>query len=259
MQISSNAAEAINFIPILSSTVKAAGLSTQLTCCDAVGWGTTATYVPNLVSSGATSYLGVITSHSYSADATTALTATSLPKWNTEGGPSSAFTTTWYSSGADNEGFTWANKLAVAMVNAKLSAYLFWAGFENTEPQAGSHRVDPLDGTNATPSGIFWAFAMWSRYIRPGAYSLGTSGTISNVLTFAAKNTDGSVVLVFTNSGSSAQSTKVSFTGFAAGAASAWVTAQGSTFASTTAALSGGAVTVSIPAKGVVTVKLTAT
>ena len=258
MQISSNAVEASNFIPILSSTVKAAGLSTQLTCCDAVGWGTTATYVTNLVAAGSTSYLSVITSHSYSADATTALTATTLPKWNTEGGPSSAFTTTWYSSGADNEGFTWANKLAVAMVNAKLSAYLFWEGFEDGQTQSGSHLVDTLDGTNATPSGIFWAFAMWSRYIRPGAYSLGVSGTISNVLTFAAKNTDGSVVLVFTNIGTAAQSAKVAFTGFTAGTASAWVTAQGSTFAATTAALSDGAVTVSIPTKAVVTVKLAA-
>ncbi|KAI9664521.1 MAG: hypothetical protein M1821_005967 [Bathelium mastoideum] len=258
MQISSNAIEAINFIPILSSTVKAAGLSTEITCCDAVGWGTTATYITNLVAAGSTSYLSVITSHSYSADATTDLTATSLPKWNTEGGPSSAFTTTWYSSGADNEGFTWANKLAVAMVNAKLSAYLFWEGFEDGETQSGSHLVDSLDGTNATPSGIFWAFAMWSRYIRPGAYSLGISGTISNVLTFAAKNTDGSVVLVLTNSGTSAQSAKVSFTGFTAGVASAWITSQGSNFVSTMATLANGAVAVAIPAKAVVTVKLTA-
>ena len=132
MQISSNAQEAISFIPTLSNTVKAAGFTNvSLACCDAVGWGTTATYVPNLVNAGSTSYLGVITSHSYSADATTNLAQTSLPKWNTEGGPSSAFTTTWYASGAANEGFTWANKLAVAMVQAQLSAYLFWEGFEN--------------------------------------------------------------------------------------------------------------------------------
>ncbi|KAH8890567.1 glycoside hydrolase family 5 protein [Thozetella sp. PMI_491] len=258
MQISTNAQEAISFIPTLYNTVQSAGLSTKLTCCDAVGWGTTTqSYVPALVNGGSTKYLSVITSHSYSQDATTPVTGTSLPKWNTEGGPSTAFTTTWYSSGATNEGFTWANKLATAMVNAELSAYLFWEGFEIQQSQSGSHLVDALDGTNPTPSGIFWAFAMWSRYIRPGAYRVATSGSITSVIIGAFQNTDGSIVVVFTNSGTSAQSAKVSFSDFIPSSASAWVTSSSATFSATTATLSGGAVTVSIPAKGVVTVKLT--
>jgi len=257
MQISSNAQEAISFIPILSKTVKAAGLNTALTCCDAVGWNMQSTYTTALVKAGSTGYLNVITSHSYSSDATSPLSQTSLPKWNTEGGPSTAFTTTWYSNGGTNEGFTWANKLAVGMVNAQLSAYLFWEGFEIKQTQSASHLVDATDGTNPVPSGIFWAFAMWSRHIRPGAHRVATSGSISNTIIGAFQNTDGSVIVVFTNSGTVAQSARVSFTGFTPGSASAWVTNQGSTFASTTASLSGGAVTVSVPAKGVVTVKLT--
>ncbi|KAI8631692.1 carbohydrate-binding module family 1 protein [Xylariaceae sp. FL1651] len=257
MQISSNAQEAISFIPILSSTVKAAGLTTALTCCDAVGWAMQSTYTTALVNAGSTKYLNVITSHSYSADATSTLSQTSLPKWNTEGGPSTAFTTTWYSNGGASEGFTWASKLATAMVNAQLSAYLFWEGFEIKQTQSGSHLVDATDGTNPTPSGIFWAFAMWSRYIRPGAYRVATSGSIGSTIIGAFQNTDGSVVVVFTNSGTSSQSAKVSFSGFTPSSASAWVTNQGSTFATTSASLSGGAVTVSVPARGVVTVKLT--
>ncbi|KAI1810737.1 glycoside hydrolase family 5 protein [Poronia punctata] len=257
MQISSNAQEAISFIPILESTVKAAGLSTQLTCCDAVGWKMQSTYTTALKNAGSTGHLNIITSHSYSADATSPLSQTTLPKWNTEGGPSSAFTQTWYSNGADNEGFTWANKLAVAMVNAELSAYLFWEGFEIKQTQSASHLVDATDGTNPVPSGIFWAFAMWSRHIRPGAYRLATSGSVSSTIIGAFQNTDGSVVVVFTNSGSSSQSAKVSFGGFSPESASAWVTNQGNNFATTSANLSGGAVTVSVPAKGVVTVKLT--
>ncbi|KAL7793763.1 glycoside hydrolase superfamily [Trichoderma ceciliae] len=257
MQISSNAQEAISFIPILYNTVKAAGLNTKITCCDAVGWTTQSTYTTNLVNAGSTQYLGVITSHSYSVDATSTLSQTSLPKWNTEGGPSSAFVTTWYGSGASNEGFTWANKLAVAMVNAQLSAYLFWEGFEIQQSQSGSHLVDALDRKTATPSGIFWAFAMWSRYIRPGAYRVATSGSISNVIVGAFQNTDRSVVVVFTNSGSSTQSAKVSFTGFSPTSAAAYVTDNSHTFSSTSSTLSGSVVTVSIPSKGVVTIKLT--
>ena len=97
---------------------------------------------------------------------------------------------------------------------------------------------------------------MWSRYIRPGAYRVATSGSISGVITGAFRNTDGSTVVVFTNSGTAAQSARVSFNGVTPSTASAWVTAQGSTFKSTSAALSGGAVTVSIPSRGVVTVRL---
>lgn len=256
MQISSNAQEAISFIPILYNTVKAAGLSTKITCCDAVGWTDQSTYTTNLVNAGSTQYLGVITSHSYSADATSPLSQTTLPKWNTEGGPSTAFVTTWYSSGGTNEGFTWASKIAVAMINAQLSAYLFWEGFEIQQSQSGSHLIDALDGKTATPSGIFWAFAMWSRYIRPGAYRVATAGSISNVIIGAFQNTDSSVVLVFTNSGSSAQSTKVSFTGFSPISAAAYVTDNTHTFAPTSSTLSGGAITISVPSRGVVTVKL---
>lgn len=106
-------------------------------------------------------------------------------------------------------------------------------------------------------SGIFWAFAMWSRYIRPGAVALGVGGSPAGVVTRAYKNSDGSVVVVYTNSGSSAQSVNTPFAGFAPKAASAWVTAAWKTFAVTSAALSGITATVSVPANVVVTMKLT--
>jgi O-glycosyl hydrolase len=256
MQISSNAAEAVNFIPILYNTVKSAGLSTHIVCCDAVGWGTTANYVPNLVNGGSTQYLSVITSHSYSQQPTTALTQTTLPKWNTEAGPGGAFVTTWYSNGAEIEGLTWANHIAVAIINAQLSAYLFWEGFEIQQSQSGSHLLDALDGSTVTPSGIFWAFAMWSRHIRPGAKRVATSGTMSNVLWGAFQNTDGTVVIVFTNTGSSDQSSRVSFSGFTPSSASAWITNNSNKFASTSSTLSSGALSVSVPNRSVVTVKL---
>jgi O-glycosyl hydrolase len=79
----------------------------------------------------------------------------------------------------------------------------------------------------------------------------------SKVITGAFVNTDGSVVVVFTNSGTSAQSAQLAFSDYTPTAASAWVTSNSATFASTSASLSGGKVTVSIPARGVVTVKLT--
>lgn len=260
MQISTNAQEAISFIPTLYNTVKAAGLSTKLTCCDAIGWSSQATYTTALVNGGSTKYLSTITSHAYTSEPGSPLSQTTLPKWNTEAGPlSDAFVTTWYSSGKANEGMTWAQKLASAMVNSQLSAYLFWEGYEQNQKQSAAHLVDSdSSGNNPTANSILWAFAMWSRHIRPGAYRVATMGSISSVITGAFQNTDGSVVVVFTNNGGSAQSAKTSFSGFNPSAASAWLTNQGNTFATTSSSLSGGAVTVSIPARSVVTVKLTA-
>ncbi|KAK7981559.1 cellulosome enzyme [Apiospora saccharicola] len=261
MQISTNAQEAISFIPILHETAAAAGVNVSLTCCDAMGWQMQSTYTTALVNAGSTQYLGVITSHSYTSDAKTPLSQTGLTKWNTEAGPGSGngntFVTTWYSRGANEEGFTWAQKIATAMVNAQLSAYLFWEGFEIKQTQSGSHLVDATDGTNATPSGIFWAFAMWSRHIRPGALRVAASGAPNGFITGAFQNVDGSVVVVFTNTGSGAQSVKTSFTGVSSNTApQAWLTNQDNKFASTEAKADGGAFTVSIPGRSVVTLKM---
>ncbi|KAF5521948.1 hypothetical protein CGCA056_v007617 [Colletotrichum aenigma] len=153
---------------------------------------------------------------------------------------------------------TWANKIAVGIINAKLSAYLYWEGFELKQLQSDSHLVDTQDGKTAMPSASFWAFAMWSRHIRPGAQRLATSGVVaSDVLTAAVQNTDGSVVVVFTNNGSAAKAASVSLKGFTPKAASAWVTDNDHKFDTTQATVSGSGVSVSVPSKGVVTVKLT--
>ncbi|KAF4812091.1 putative glucosylceramidase 1 [Colletotrichum siamense] len=257
MQISFNAQEAISFIPTLSKAVQAAGLNTKVTCCDAVGWGSTVKYTNALVAGGMESYLGLITSHTYSGDANTALD-TKLASWVTESGITNPFDLTWYKNGGATEGMTWANKIAVGIINAKLSAYLYWEGFELKQLQSDSHLVDTQDGKTATPSANFWAFAMWSRHIRPGAQRLATSGMVaSDVLTAAVQNSDGSVVVVFTNNGSAAKTASVSFKGFTPKAASAWVTDNSHKFDATQATVSGSGVSVSVPSKGVVTVKLT--
>ncbi|KAK1984458.1 cellulosome enzyme [Colletotrichum cereale] len=256
MQINFNAQEAISFIPTLYKTLQSAGLATKIACCDAVGWGSTVKYTNAMVPAGMEKYLGLISSHTYSADANVPLN-TSLTTWVTESGITKPFDTTWYKNGGPTEGMTWANKIAVGIVNARLSAYLYWEGFELNQLQSDSHLVDTVNGT-VTPSSNFWAFAMWSRHIRPGARRLATSGTVSGVLTAAVRNTDGSVVLVLTNNGPAVQSATVSFNeGFAPTSANAWVTDNTRRFAATGAALSGSAVSVSVPAKGVVTVKLT--
>lgn len=252
----SDGAQAASFIPTLSNTLKTAGLTNvSLACCDATGYPNQRTITNALVSAGMEQYLKVITTHAYSGDPNSPL-STSLKVWQTEACDlDSAWCTTWYSNGGLCEGLTWANKIHTAIVSAGLSAYLYWEGVEVNQFQAASYLV-ASDGSNVTPSGRLWAFAQWSRFIRPGARRLSTSGTISSVGWGAFKNTDGTVVAVFTNTGGSAQSVKIGFSGFTAAAAQAWLTDNSHSVASTGATVSGGAVTVAIPAHAVVTVKM---
>ncbi|KAF4456450.1 cellulosome enzyme [Fusarium albosuccineum] len=257
MQISDNAQEAISMMPIISKAIQDADLNNlHLVCCDATGWGSQYNYTNALVTAGSTRYLGAITAHTYRGDPDKPLDQTSLVKWNTEAGPSGKFVATWHSSGAENEGFVWALKIARALTHSQLSAFMFWQGFQSGNTASAMHLLDTLDGETVTPSGIYWAFAMYSRYVRPGARRVATSATVGNVITAAFRNSDASVIVVFTNEADTSQAIKAFFEGFAPASASAWVTDNTHLFDATTVNLSGESITVSLPAKSVVTIKL---
>ena len=251
----SDGTQAASFIPILYDTIKAAGLDVGVACCDAEGWESQKNMTSQLVAAGMEEYLSIITSHSYTSDPNSAM-GTSLKIWQTEAADlNSAWTATWYSNGGPAEGLTWAQKIYTGIVDASLSAYLYWEGVEVNEFQAASYLVGS-DGTTVTPSGRLWAFAMYSRFVRPGAYRVATTGTVSGVGLAAFQNTDESVVVVFTNTGASAESVKVSVPGLTATTATAYLTDNTHSVEETASTLSAGALTVSVPAYSVVTVVL---
>jgi len=248
--------QAASFIPTLYNTFQSAGITNvSLTCCDSIGWPGQRTMTSQLISAGVEKYLGVITSHAYQGDPNSPIN-TKLKTWQTEACDlNSRWCTTWYSNGGACEGLTWANKIHTGIVNANLSAYIYWQGFERNQFQASSYLV-ASDGKTVTPSGRLWAFAMWSRFVRPGARRVSSSGSINGVGYGAFKNLDDSVALVFTNTGSGAPSVKIAFSNYTPTSALAFVMDNSRTVASITATLSGGAVTVAIPARAVVTVQL---
>jgi O-glycosyl hydrolase len=254
MQISPNASEAISFIPILRQTIDHEKVDISITCCDATGWETQSGYTDALMAADMQKDLGVITSHMYSGDATYPLN-TSLHVWLSEAGvetTSGGFVQTWYSTGALNEGLAWASKIATGMIDAGLNAYLFWEGFEIDQQQSASHLIDAV-GDEPLPSGIFYAFSMWSRFIRPGAYRVAMTGSVPNVLTAAFENTDRSVVVVFTNNGTSSESVDLLVPGRTR--ARAWLTDNTHHVASVSVRGSGSSIKVTIPDHSVVTVK----
>ncbi|KKO99734.1 cellulosome enzyme [Trichoderma harzianum] len=258
MQISPNAQEAISFIPTLYETVKRAHLDLSLTCCDAVGWNSQANYTNHLMATGMQRYLDIISSHMYSDDATFPL-KTNLPTWLTEAGVETStapFTTTWYDNGALNEGMTWASKLAAGFVDAGLSAYLFWEGFEIGQNQSASHLIDIL-GDEPEPSSVYYAFTMWSRFIRPGANRVAVSGTLPNVIIAAFQNIDKSVIAIFTNSGSSSQFADIAIPTRKKPSAQVWLTDNHHRVSEINFKRQGSSIEVAIPPNSVITVKFT--
>lgn len=253
----STAEQAADVIPLLHSTLQSKGLGDiKMTCCDNIGWRSQMDYTAKLAELDVEKYLSVITSHEYSSSPDQPMNTT-LPTWMSEGAANDqAFATAWYVNGGSNEGFTWAVKIAQGIVNADLSAYIYWEGVETNNKGSLSHVVD-TDGTKFTISSILWAIAHWSRHIRPGAHRLSTSGVVQNTIVGAFENVDGSVVMVLTNSGTAAQTVSLGVSGSTFATAQAFTSDAEAQMVDTKVTVSGGNVKVTVPAHGVVTVKLT--
>ncbi|KAJ7364633.1 glycoside hydrolase [Mycena albidolilacea] len=255
--MNSNGQQAADFIKVLSPTLAAAGLKTKITCCDSEGWNNQITMTNAINSAGALNLLGVVTSHAYSS-AVSGTINTPTNVWETEYADLSdpVLPNNWFSNGGAGEGFTWANRIFDGIVNSRLSAYLYWIG---AEPGTTNSALILTSGTTVTPSKRLWAFAQWSRYVRPGAVRLGTSGSGTNLKFSAFKNPDGSVSVQVLNNGGAAAAIKVATSGFTATSVQAVVSAQGTDLAGLPATLSGGIASASVPAHGMVTFILNST
>ncbi|KAL5593098.1 hypothetical protein FOBRF1_012200 [Fusarium oxysporum] len=254
----SSAEQAADVIPLLHSALNSKGLGDiKMTCCGNIGWKSQMEYTAKLAELGVESYLSVITSHEYSSSPDQPMNTT-LPTWMSEGAANDqAFATAWYVNGGSNEGFTWAVKIAQGIVNADLSAYIYWEGVETNNRGSLSHVID-TDGTKFTISSILWAIAHWSRHIRPGAHRLSTSGVVQDTIVGAFENVDGSVVLVLTNTGTAAQTVDLGVTGRTFSTAQAFTSHAEAQMVNTKVTLSDNRVKVTVPVHAVVTVKLTA-
>ncbi|CVL06933.1 uncharacterized protein FMAN_12025 [Fusarium mangiferae] len=253
----STAEQAADVIPLLHSALQSKGLGDiKMTCCDNIGWRSQMDYTAKLAELDVEKYLSVITSHEYSSSPDQPMNTT-LPTWMSEGAANDqAFATAWYVNGGSNEGFTWAVKIAQGIVNADLSAYIYWEGVETNNKGSLSHVVD-TDGTKFTVSSILWAIAHWSRYIRPGAHRLSTSGVVQDTIVGAFENVEGSVVMVLTNSGTTAQTVDLGVSVSTFASAQAFTSDAEAQMVDTKVTISDGNVKVTVPAHGVVTVKLT--
>ncbi|OAL50611.1 putative endo-exoxylanase [Pyrenochaeta sp. DS3sAY3a] len=252
----SNGQQAADFIKVLKPTLdKANFTNVKVTCCDAEGWSSQQGMMSAL--SGVSSMLGTITAHSYTSQPGSAIN-TPHRVWQTENadlqGP---WATTFYSSNGAGEGLNWANKISDAITRANASAYLYWVGVQGGPTNSKLIRISD-DKKQVIPSKRLWAFANWSRHVRPGAVRVAASGGPSGSKVSAFRNVDGTLAVQVIQGGAGAGAVTVKVTGFTARAATAWITDNSHDCDAqvVTVAADGGSVSTQVPGRSMVTVVL---
>jgi len=254
----SNGLQSADFIKILHPTLQRANLSdVQITCCDATGWSAQTTMTNDLKAAGVEPLIGVMTSHPYSSAITRPL-PTSQKVWETEYSDlAGKWSTAWYTTGASGDGYTWANHIYTGLTTGNVSAYLWWVATQDRETNGNNNeKLILVDGGNYFVSKRFWAFAQYSRTVRPGAVRVGVLGGTS-LRSTAFINADGSAVVNVINTGSSAAA--LSIAGLKATAARAWITDESNdmTAAVPVVGSDGSVGGVTVPGRGLVSLVIT--
>ncbi|CAI6340724.1 unnamed protein product [Periconia digitata] len=222
----SSGRQAADFIAILRPTLDRANYSNvKITCCDSEGWNQQAGMMGDLKGVEANGALGTVTAHSYTSQPGSPINS-KLPVWQTENadlqGP---WTAAWYSNNGAGEGLLWATKIYDTIVRANATAYLYWIGVQGGATNSKMIRISD-DKKSVIPSKRLWAMANWSRFVRPGAQRVATSGGPSEARVSAFENVDGtvSVQVIQTGTASGAVTVKMGGNTFTIKEASAWIT-----------------------------------
>lgn len=218
----SSGQQAADFLIKLYPTVKQSGLSTQIACCDGSGWEQARERIEGIEEVGDEYTIDIATAHGYSSLLSTPFDTTKRV-WQTEWADlSGPYTLAWYSNGSTGEGLTWANHIQNAFVVSNVSAFLHWIGAENAT--TGNSMLIHLPGDSVVVSKRLWAFAQFSRFVKPDARRIFASSSDPgvNVTVSAFENTDGSVAVQVINNTDDDQT--VDITGLWSGDVRAWLT-----------------------------------
>jgi glucuronoarabinoxylan endo-1,4-beta-xylanase len=245
--------QAASFLSMLAPTLAASGLPTKASCCDTLGFNLLPSYV-----SAAGANPGVFTSHGYSNAPTTPVSTGGRHLWESEWSVNGSTWDTAWDDGTASAGLTWARQIQTGLTGANLNAFLYWWGISATSHDSS---LIGLSGSTLTPSKRYYALASFSRFIRPGATRIAATSGDSTLPVSAFRNADGSLVVVALNTASTATTASYALanTGTAAGTVTPYLTNTGSSIAAQAPiALAGGAFTATVPARSLVTYRITA-
>ena len=112
-------------------------------------------------------------------------------------------------------GFTWAQNIQTGLTAANLGAFLYlWGANTSTTTITGPNTgLVEIKGNTVATSGRLWAFASYSRFIRPGAVRIGTTTRRTGLAVSAFRNSDGSTAVIVLNSAHSRQAATFSLRG----------------------------------------------
>ena len=202
--MSMSAAQTANFMGILGQSLAKSGLSTRAECCASISWDWAQQYAAAIeTNKQANAATAVFTSHGYFFPPNSPLKGWSKPVWETEWAPldNGPFDPAW-DDGSLLSGFTWAQNIYTGLTKANLGAFLYLWG-ANTNPSATNGGPNAglveVKGNTVATSGRLWAFASYSRFIRPGAVRIGTTTTDAALEASVFRNSDGSIVLIVLN------------------------------------------------------------
>ena len=201
-------AQTANFMAILGATLARSGVSTRAECCASINWDWAQRFAAAIeTDKAANTATALFTSHGYFVPLDSPLKGWSKPVWQTEWAPfdTGPFDPAW-DDGSQSSGFIWAQNIYTGLTAAHLGAFLYlWGANTSTTTVTGPNTglVD-VNGNTVATSGRLWAFASFSRFIRPGAIRIGTATSGGSGLEVSAfRNSDGSTAVVVLNSAQS--------------------------------------------------------
>jgi O-glycosyl hydrolase len=213
-------AQTANFMAFLGRALARSGLSTRAECCATISWTYAQKYAAAIEADpSADAATALFTSHGYFAPLDSPVPGWSKPVWETEWAPFD--TGPWdpaWDDGSLESGFTWAQNIYTGLTSANLGAFLYlWGANTSTTTVTGPNTglVD-VNGKTVATSGRLWAFASYSRFIRPGAVRIGTTTSRAALGASAFRNRDGSIAVVVLNSARSRQVATFSLRGLGA-------------------------------------------
>ena len=191
--------QAVDMIKVLGPTLKRSGLGTQLTCCDSFGWHQAMAYSAAIEADPvADRWVKTHTAHMYASRPDAPL-PTDNPQWMTEWNPSGNVWNETWDDGSGSAGFSIAESIHQTFAEANANAYVYWVA---TSLGATRGFIQIADGSDAyRVSKRFWAFAAYSRFIRPGAVRVPVEFTDPNLKVTAFRNHDGAMVVELLNAG----------------------------------------------------------
>jgi glucosylceramidase len=249
--MSATPAQVASFDATLGATFSADGVTAKIASADVSGVGQLASFQDAVQgNSAAAAAQSVASFHSYSgtpaADPSALLAG--KPSWQTEFTCVGDTWNTAYSSG-DCDGEYWADTMYTAMNNG-VGAYMGWTGAWSHSDNEDLIRI--TGPSSYQVSSRLYVMGNYSRYVRPGATRIEAASSNSSVLTTAYRNTDGSYVVVASNT--SASDATLALSGLTGGTVTPVVTDDSSQLAvQPAAAVSTTGVSVDAPAHSTVT------